>query len=140
MSYTQPTTLTHEQQTVEVYDRVKRIETKVTNYLNAIGFETNCAKCAWQEPNKVIMPSMRASLIDILDCVPDDIRAATVIEAWCKERCVMVFYKSAKPTVLSAIDPGGDPRDVRHGLFHPGKGIGRDVDNRSHASGGGPLD
>lgn len=58
----------------EVIDRTRRIETRLTSYLEAQGHPTNARKPVWEhEPGLgwvVKLPSLQTSFKDILDVIP----------------------------------------------------------------------
>ena len=54
----------------EVVDRTRRTETRLTKYLEAIGFVTGARKPVWQG-GAIEVPSPATSLTDILSVVPD---------------------------------------------------------------------
>jgi hypothetical protein len=62
--------MTTEHDIMEIRDRCRRLETKVTAYLESQGFETNSMKPAWTTFGAVEIPNLGASLKDILAIVP----------------------------------------------------------------------
>lgn len=58
-----------EQDIREVKDRCRRIETRLTKFLESQGFDTQ-RKLPTCRGNMVSIPSMECSLADILACVP----------------------------------------------------------------------
>ena len=57
-------------QTQETLDRARRIETRLTKYLEAIGFETGARKPVWNGDG-VEVPSPATSLTDCLAAIPE---------------------------------------------------------------------
>jgi len=62
----------------ETLDRVRRIETRLTKYLEHIGFATGAQRPTWVD-GVVMLPSMDCSLRDILATVPRDWNPAYVV-------------------------------------------------------------
>jgi hypothetical protein len=65
-----PLTLSYKEQR-EMFDRLRRIETRLTKYMEWQGFATGVHKPEFSEGD-VIIPSKAASLLDILTAVPDE--------------------------------------------------------------------
>ncbi len=61
----------------ETFDRTRRIETRLTRYLEAKGFETKVQKPLWDR-GTVQIPSMACSVKDILEAIPPGVREAAV--------------------------------------------------------------
>ena len=55
----------------EVLDRLRRIETRLTRYLQAQGFDAQTSKPVWGG-GVIALPSPHASLKSILSVIPDD--------------------------------------------------------------------
>lgn len=80
---------------VETLDRVRRIETRLTKYLEHIGFTTGAQRPAWHD-GTIVLPSMDCSLKDTLAAIPHDwdpLRAVYVTHAG---RDVSVLYLSQR--------------------------------------------
>lgn len=95
----------------EVFDRVKRIETRLTNYLTSVGFDTQSTPCKWTWPNKVVIPTERVSVRDVIATIPLDVSSETVVEVWCKEVCLMVLHASPRKWVAQTTMPVVEPLD-----------------------------
>lgn len=54
----------------EIVDRLRRIETRFTKYLESRGFDTGVKRPVFRD-GEVIIPSLSCSLRDILSAVPD---------------------------------------------------------------------
>lgn len=67
----------------EVVDRTRRIETRLTKWLTANGFETGARKPVWNEADhSIVVPNASTSLADCLDVFPaelGDLDAAAVV-------------------------------------------------------------
>jgi hypothetical protein len=55
---------------IEIRDRTKRLETRVTKWLGTQGFDTRVRRAAWAAPGEVDVPSPACSLKEILECIP----------------------------------------------------------------------
>lgn len=55
----------------EVVDRCRRMETRLTKYLESQGFETGTKKPVWRD-GTIQAPSIDCSMRDLLRCVPLD--------------------------------------------------------------------
>ena len=55
----------------EIQDRLRRIETRLTKYMQERGFETQVQKPEWNdEENYIEIPSMDVRLKDVLEEIP----------------------------------------------------------------------
>lgn len=54
----------------EVVDRCRRMETRLTKYLEASGFDTGTKKPLWKD-GTIVAPSIDCSMRDLLRCVPN---------------------------------------------------------------------
>lgn len=54
----------------EITDRTRRIETRLTRYIEAQGVETGAHKPRWKQGGIVAIPTMVTSLADILGVIP----------------------------------------------------------------------
>jgi hypothetical protein len=68
----------------EIKDRCRRMETRLTRYMEAQGFDTTARPPTWRE-GEITIPSPAVSLKDILNVIPD---------TW-GERGVAVIHKGA---------------------------------------------
>lgn len=55
----------------EIKDRCRRMETRLTKFLESQGFETKVKRPTWRE-GCVFIPSLECSIKDILSVVPTD--------------------------------------------------------------------
>jgi hypothetical protein len=62
----------------ELLDRARRIETRLTKFMEANGFDTQTQKPVW-DLGRVTMPSMDCSLKHILDSVPVEYEGEVVV-------------------------------------------------------------
>jgi hypothetical protein len=67
----------------EVVDRTRRIETRLTKYLEAQGFETQAQRPLWKD-GTVHVPSPACSIKDILAVVPNE---------WDREAEIEVYHR-----------------------------------------------
>ncbi len=75
----------------EIQDRLRRIETRLTKYMQERGFETQTQKCVWFEKEREIhIPSMDVRLRDILVLVPE--KRANFIQVIHQGEPVMNFH------------------------------------------------
>ena len=55
----------------EMADRLRRIETRLTKYLEAQGFDTQAQKARWNYREEAVeIPSRNIALKEILECIP----------------------------------------------------------------------
>ena len=76
---------TTEEQIKEIYDRVRRVETRLTSFFGFMGFETNAKKPIWTVVNErgtIIVPTDMVALKEILATVPE--YWDREVEVWCK--------------------------------------------------------
>lgn len=74
----------------EVLDRVRRIETRLTRYLEAQGFETGARKPTFHK-GTLIVPTKAISLNDMLGAVP---------EGWSSEEEIEVIFEGKRITSI----------------------------------------
>jgi hypothetical protein len=72
-----------ETQVREVVERTRRIETRLTKYMEDRGFETKIKRPSWRNSCQVHVSSPSVSIADIL---------ATVPENWDREEEVLVYH------------------------------------------------
>jgi hypothetical protein len=73
----------------ELRDRARRTETRLTKYMEAQGFNTETAKCAWvpcRDPDEayISIPSRQCALQDILAVIPPDVPESQLVAVYCK--------------------------------------------------------
>lgn len=56
----------------EIRDRTRRIETRLTKYLESVGFDTQTQRPYVDDCGHIVIPSLHCSLKDILAVLPDD--------------------------------------------------------------------
>lgn len=69
----------------EIKDRSRRMETRLTRFLEVQGFDTKTRKPVWTF-GEVAIPSMECSIKDILDAVPKD---------WNKDDDILITHQGA---------------------------------------------
>jgi hypothetical protein len=57
----------------EIQDRLRRIETRLTKYMQERGFETQVQKCVFEE-DSLHLPSLDVRYRDILTAIPKEYR------------------------------------------------------------------
>lgn len=67
---------------VEIGDRCRRTETRLTRYLTAIGFDTGGRRPVWVA-GAIEIPSRSTSLLDCLSVIPD---------AWDREDDIAIMF------------------------------------------------
>lgn len=70
-------------ETKEVLDRMRRMETRITKYLESQGFDTGVKRPTW-EGGKVSIPSLSCSIKEALSVVPTD---------WDKDDEITIVHK-----------------------------------------------
>lgn len=83
----------------EILERVRRMETRITELCHFLGLSTKSAKPTWSaEQGSVIIPTDACSLRDILAAVPDGILRGpdNEVEIWHKGRFVASLYGSTQ--------------------------------------------
>lgn len=61
----------------EILDRVVRIETRTTRYIEGQGYDTGVQRARW-EPGRVIIPTDATALKEILAVIPDGWSGETI--------------------------------------------------------------
>jgi hypothetical protein len=63
----------------ELVERLRRVETRLTSYINKTGVTINYKKPSWDADNtRVIIPSREVALDEILAAIPDEFRDVTI--------------------------------------------------------------
>lgn len=75
----------------EVVDRCRRMETRLTRFLEASGFDTGTKKPVWKN-GTIAAPSIDCSMRDLLRCVPADWPADEEIYVAVKGDLIMSVY------------------------------------------------
>jgi exonuclease VII large subunit len=73
----------------EILDRTRRIETRMTRFLEERGFDTKVQRPAWSD-GVVTIPTLGASLKDILSVIPR--RWTKEVEVECDGESVITLY------------------------------------------------
>jgi hypothetical protein len=77
----------------EVVDRCRRMETRLTRFLETQGFDTQVKRAEWRaQDGVVVVPSPSVSLKEILMMVPYDWDSAVPIRVEHKGETMAVFY------------------------------------------------
>lgn len=63
----------------EVVERTRRIETRLTKFMEQEGFDTQVARAAWLNNGTVTVPSLAISLKEILAIIPEGHEGAVPI-------------------------------------------------------------
>ena len=76
------TRVVHERDRIgEIQDRLRRIETRLTKWMQQCGFDTQTQKVEWDEEKcAIVIPSMDVRLKDILAAIPEVMRRGAYIE------------------------------------------------------------
>lgn len=77
----------------ELIDRSRRTETRLTKYLESIGFDTRVQRPYWNG-HSVIVPTPAVTLCDILAQVPTDYPMDEPIPVRCRGQFLMEFYRT----------------------------------------------
>lgn len=75
----------------EIMDRCRRIETRLTKYLEIQGFDTRVRKPDWED-GEIIVPSLSVSVQDCIAVVPREWDVADPIRVTHKGRLLLTFY------------------------------------------------
>lgn len=75
----------------EIKDRLRRIETRLTKFMEAQGFDTGTQQPEWHD-GIVEVPTDGCSLRAIKDVVPADWPVSEEIEVRCKGKFLVSFY------------------------------------------------
>lgn len=68
----------------EILDRTRRIETRLTRYMEARGFDTQVQRPRWEDNGTIHAPTSSISLKDCLAVIPRD---------WPLDKSITVFAK-----------------------------------------------
>lgn len=74
----------------ELLDRTRRIETRVTRFLESQGFDTQVQKARW-DGGEISIPSMACSVRELVAVVPEDFPKSRLINVYHKDEFVMTF-------------------------------------------------
>lgn len=77
----------------EVADRTRRIETRLTRYLEKQGFDTQTQRPVWRN-GQIDIPTMACSVHDVMAIVPSAWPADEVIDVYHQGEFVMSFYNT----------------------------------------------
>lgn len=77
----------------ELVDRSRRTETRLTKYLESIGFDTRVQRPYWNG-HSVIVPTLSTPIGEIVAVVPADYPIDEPIPVRCKGQFVMEFYRT----------------------------------------------
>lgn len=75
----------------EIMDRCRRIETRLTKYLEQQGFDTRVRRPEWDDGD-IIVPSLTVSMQDCVSVVPSDWDVNEPIQVVHKGRTLMTIY------------------------------------------------
>lgn len=81
----------HSAQLSEIMDRCRRIETRLTKYLEQQGFDTRVRRPEWDDGD-IIVPSLTVSVQDCVSVVPNNWDLAEPIQVVHKGRTLMTLY------------------------------------------------
>jgi hypothetical protein len=76
----------------EIRDRTRRIETRLTRYLESTGFDVQVQRPLWNNNGTIRVPSKACSLNDCLSVVPDSWDPEVEINVYCKDDHLMSFF------------------------------------------------
>lgn len=82
----------YDEQIKEVVDRCRRIETRVTKFMEAQGFDTKVRRPEWHDDGSIVVPSLACSIRDCLAAVPPWWDKDTEINVIHQDKIVMQFY------------------------------------------------
>lgn len=77
---------------MEVLDRTRRIETRLTKFMEASGFDTKVRRPLWNG-EAIIVPSPATSLRDCLSVIPADHSRTLSIPVYHKDELLLVIGK-----------------------------------------------
>ena len=78
----------------EVVDRCRRMETRLTRFLESQGFDTQTRRPEWRDDGVILVPSLGASLKDIQSVIPPNWNKQKEIEVYHKDTFVMAIFVS----------------------------------------------
>lgn len=76
----------------EVRDRTRRIETRLTKWLEAEGFETKVQRPVWRGDGRLDVPTRSCSLADCLSVVPPDWPGDEEIGVFCNGEFIVSLF------------------------------------------------
>lgn len=79
------------EQMKEIQDRLRRIETRLTKYLESVGFETNIRRPTFRD-GMIVVPSLMTTLADCVNVVPDGWDKGEEIFVEHKHQPVLSFF------------------------------------------------
>lgn len=77
----------------EIKDRTRRIETRVTRFLESQGFDTEVKKPLWVD-DQIVVPTRACSINDCLMVVPSDWPSDKAINIYVHDDYLMTVYMS----------------------------------------------
>lgn len=78
-------------QLTEIQDRLRRVETRLTKFMEWSGFDSQVRKPRWSS-GTIVVPSLGATLKDCLEVVPADWSNSSAIFVVHKEQTVLEFF------------------------------------------------
>jgi hypothetical protein len=82
---------TEEAMIVEILDRSRRIETRVTKFMEANGFDTKVQRAVWHD-GQVIIPTPATLVKEIMTCIPRNWDGEVGIPIRCNDECLFTIY------------------------------------------------
>lgn len=73
----------------DTHIRVRRLETRLTSYMEAKGFSTQLKKPVWSDEGEIILPNLASSLKMILAVIPEGHKEDIVVK--CDGKEIIVF-------------------------------------------------
>lgn len=77
----------------EIVDRCRRIETRVTKFLESQGFDTKVRRPEWRDTGVIVIPSLACSIRDCIVVVPANWDNDQPIDVMHQGAVVMQFYR-----------------------------------------------
>ena len=74
----------------EIRDRVRRVETRLTKLCEAMGVDAGGSKPVWED-GRIELPNVSCSFRDVINSIPND---------WPAEQAVPVVYRGVRIAVL----------------------------------------
>lgn len=93
-----------ENKMTEMVDRCRRMETRLTKFLDSQGFDTGTRRPVWRD-GTIVAPSIDCSVKDLLRCVPSDWPLDEEIFVSIKRDLVMSIFL---PTTMPKQNRGED--------------------------------
>ena len=81
-----------DQQAKEVVDRLRRLETRVTKFMEAQGFETQARRPRWSEDGIVAIPNPSCAIKDFMATIPESWDPEEGIEIYFRDQWMGTFY------------------------------------------------